>query len=81
MHPKLNYKNYFHSGELPGGLSPYAKHRFPSVCLCVLIVLDIRQIELTGESKIKKPIPVPWAKDHSWVSSSFKQHHMLFTRG
>lgn len=32
--------------------------------LCVLIVLDVRQIQLTGEGKIKKPIPVPWAKDH-----------------
>lgn len=32
--------------------------------LCVLIVLDVRQIELTGEGKIKKPIPVPWVKNH-----------------
>lgn len=46
--------------------------------LCVLIVLDVRQTQLTGERKIKKPIPVPWVKDHSWVSSSFNQHHMLF---
>lgn len=46
--------------------------------LCVLVVLDVRQIHLTGEERSRNQSLSLGLRITRWVSSNFNQHHMLF---